>query len=154
MGNFLSNSNDYLTVPYVDLQKYSGTWFELARNNNWFEKTNDYNITATYLINENGTIKVINRCMREGKVIINEGNARSIDETNSKLKVSFFLGIEGDYQIVYLDNNYSFAIVASPSSHNFWLLSRGKILTVEMRETLFNWLIMNGYDSIIYPKQF
>lgn len=148
MGNIFSE-NDYETVPYVDLVKYSGLWFEIARNENWFEQNDDTNVTAFYSLNPDGSIKIVNRCVRDGKIKETIGTARVTDATHSKLKVTFFFPFEADYQIVYLNEDYTYAIVASPSGY-FWLLGRQKIITEDMFIILKNWCISHGYNKIIY----
>lgn len=163
MGILYSNMLNYDTVNHVDLQKYSGQWFELIRNTNFFENQNDEDIKAEYeLIGDH--VKVINSCIRNEKTLLGDtykcmhvryGNAYPRDTSNSKLTI-YFEGVPfpGDYQIVFLDDNYNFAIVASPLTKNFWVLSRIKVLPPNILEELHKWLDDHEYNSsdIIFTK--
>jgi len=110
------------TVKKVDLQRYTGTWYEIARIPNRFQSQCVKNVTATYSLREDGKIDVVNRCVEEdGSVDEAEGLAQVVDKDSfSKLEVSFvsFLGIRpfwGDYWILGLDTNYKYAVVGDPS---------------------------------------
>ena len=138
------------TVPKVDLQKYLGTWYEIARAPNPFEK-NCVGVTATYSLMDNGRIRVINACRKktlDGKQKIAKGKAWVVDkETNSKLKVQFFWPFSGDYWIMELGKNYEYAVVGEPKYRYLWVLCR----TPRMDEVLFNAILervrAQGYDT-------
>lgn len=107
----------YLLLSHnVDIQKYKGTWYEVARFEHFFEK-GCKNVTATYELKGDGDIKVINHSTNiddnEAKAAF--GIAYPTDKTNSKLKVSFFRPFYGDYYIIDLADDYSYALVGSPS---------------------------------------
>ena len=117
-------SNNYpplKTVKKVDINRYLGNWYEIARKPNLFEK-NCKNVKATYSkkINNNkekNIIKVINKCT---KISTNKtsqvlGEAYNIDKNNSKLKVSFFWPFWGNYYILILDKNYKYVVIGEPS---------------------------------------
>jgi apolipoprotein D and lipocalin family protein len=134
-------------VPSIDLQRYCGVWYEIARLPNWFQKDCRGHVTATYTLLEDGEIKVVNRCRdEEGKMKEAEGRARraSDDEPNSKLKVRFapaFLSflpfVWGDYWIIDLASDYSFAVVGEPNRKYLWVLARTpKLDDVTMQEIL------------------
>ena len=80
------------TVSHVDLSRYGGRWFEIARYPNRFERKCDRDVTAEYSIKDNGKIRVVNTCTaRTGKTEQSEGTAKVVDaSTNAKLKVTFF----------------------------------------------------------------
>jgi apolipoprotein D and lipocalin family protein len=80
------------SVPKVDLSRYTGRWYEIARYPNRFERKCDRNVTATYTLRSGGKINVVNTCMtREGKLTESSGWAKVVDQkTGSKLKVTFF----------------------------------------------------------------
>lgn len=116
----------------VDLQRYAGTWHEIARLPHWFQR-GCYNSTAHYSLNEDGTVKVVNRCQREDGDSQAEGTARVVDEsTNAKLKVRFdnwfsrlFPTIaEGNYWIIHLSGDYQVAMIGEPERKYFWMLAR------------------------------
>ena len=141
------------TVSKVDLKKYSGLWYEIAKIPNSFQDQCAYGTTAEYKINEDGEIEVINKCYdEEGKLDVAEGVAQVVDEkTNAKLEVSFisFLGIRpfwGDYWIIGLDNNYKWAVVGTPNRKYGWILSRTPALPDETMNTIFEILKKNGYN--------
>ena len=141
------------TVNYVDLNRYTGVWYEIAKIPNRFQKQCARNTTATYSLNEDGTIKVINRCIQEeGSEDKVAGKARIVDKkSKAKLEVSFvsifgFHLFWGDYWIIGLDENYQFAIVGSPSRNYGWILCRNKSMPVEMFEEAKQILIKQGYN--------
>ncbi|AXY56654.1 hypothetical protein CDG60_08790 [Acinetobacter chinensis] len=128
-----ANERSTPTVNTVDLNKYLGTWHEIARKPLYFQKKCDYNVTATYTLNENKTVKVDNRCFSaDGKLQQSIGEAKVKNPpSNSKLKVSFlpkairWLPVgQGDYWILKLDDDYQTALVGTPNKKYLWLLSR------------------------------
>ncbi len=124
-------------VPHVDLKKYLGKWFEIARLPARFEEGCS-DITATYSLKKNGSISVLNECKRNGKVKVAKGTAKVVDEsTGAKLKVTFFWPFYGDYWIINLGNNYDYAVVGTPNRKYLWILSR----TLQMDDKLFSQLI-------------
>lgn len=145
------------TVQKVDLKKYIGTWYEIAKIPNRFQKNCTGNTTATYSLNEDGTIKVVNKCKEEdGGFDEADGKAKVVDKkTNAKLEVSFvsFLGIRpfwGDYWIIILDAAYNWAIIGTPDRKYGWILSRTKTLDENTRATIDDIIRKQGYN----PKDF
>ena len=141
------------TVSYVDIQKYSGLWYEIAKMPNSFQDQCAYGTTAEYVIEEDGDIAVINRCYEEdGNLDVAEGVARIVDTmTNAKLEVSFvsFLGIRpfwGDYWIIGRDEDYTYAVVGHPERTYGWILSRTPSLPSETLQEIFELLRQQGYD--------
>ena len=141
-------------VEKVELEKYLGTWYEIAKIPNSFQSSCAKNTTATYSMNQNGMIKVINRCIEEdGEIDEAEGIARITDTlTNAKLEVSFvsFLGWRpfwGAYWIIGLDENYQWAIVGHPEREYGWILSRTKSVSSETKLKIFSILKEQGYDT-------
>jgi apolipoprotein D and lipocalin family protein len=110
----------------IDLARYSGRWYELARYEQGFQKGCD-GVTADYTIREDGKIDVLNRCRKpDGKISDAKGKAKIVDaDTNAKLKVSFFGPFYGDYWVLDRAEDYSWAIVGEPSGRYLWILSRG-----------------------------
>jgi apolipoprotein D and lipocalin family protein len=141
------------TVSYVDIQRYSGLWYEIAKIPNSFQDQCAYGTTAEYVIDEDGDITVTNKCYEEdGNLDIADGIAKIVDkETNAKLEVSFvsFLGIRpfwGDYWIIGLDQDYRYAVVGHPERRYGWILSRTSSLTNETLQEVFDLLKEQGYD--------
>jgi apolipoprotein D and lipocalin family protein len=121
-------------VPSVDLPRYAGLWYEVARLPNRFEEKCASDVTAEYTLKGAGRLKVVNRCRREdGRMTEAVGDARPADEEgpNSRLEVRFapsFLSflpfVWGDYQIIELAPDYTYAVVGAPDRKYLWLLSR------------------------------
>lgn len=144
-----TSKNPYLkTVEKVDIQKYKGTWYEIARFEHFFEK-GCKNVTATYELKNNEKIKVINRCTNidngEKKEAI--GEAYAVNSTNSKLKVSFFKPFYGDYWIIELDEDYNYALVGSPNREYLWILSRSKTISEELKNSILEKLLVHQFDK-------
>jgi len=136
------------TVKQVDIQKYKGTWYEIARFEHYFEK-GCRNVTATYDLKDNGDIKVTNECtmIEDNAKKEASGVAYPVDETNSKLKVSFFRPFYGDYYIIDLANDYSYALVGSPNRELLWILSRTKTISSQTKNKLLEKLPALGFDK-------
>lgn len=121
------------TVPKVDLKRYAGKWFEIARYPNKFQEKCVGNTTATYTIKSAGRLEVVNECLKKDGVMDKaKGDAKIIDKTtNAKLEVrfapsflSFIPAVWGDYWIIDLDDNYDYAAVGDPKRKYLWILSR------------------------------
>lgn len=121
-----AGTSDLTTVPQVDLGRYLGKWYEIARYPNRFQKHCVGDTTATYSLREDGKINVLNTCRKpDGSVDDAKGTARVIDkQTNAKLKVTFFWPFTGDYWIIGLDPDYRWAVVGEPSRKYLWILAR------------------------------
>ena len=137
------------TVPFVDLARYSGTWYEIARYPAWFEKGCTC-VTATYTPLPGGKIGVLNKCRDkspEGREKKAKGRAKVSDgATNSKLKVTFFWPFYADYWIIDLDPNYEYAVVGEPGRKYLWILSRTPRMDPAVREGITKRLVEQGYD--------
>ena len=141
------------TVENVDLKKYAGLWYEIARIPNSFQKQCVKGTTAEYTLKESGEISVVNSCIdKDGEVDNADGIARIVDKnSNAKLEVSFvsFLGWRpfwGDYWIIGLDENYNWAVVGTPNRKYGWILSRTPALPDETMKIIFSVLRKNGYN--------
>jgi apolipoprotein D and lipocalin family protein len=149
-----SQSASPKTVEIVDLKKYIGLWYEIAKIPNRFQKACVKGTTAEYKINADGTIEVLNSCIEEdGQRETAEGLAKVVDKrTNAKLEVSFFsiLGIRpfwGDYWIIGLGKNYEYAVIGHPERKYGWILSRTPQMAKEKLDEAYNILNKNGYDT-------
>ena len=138
---------DVPTTKYVDINKYMGSWYEIARFEHFFEK-GCKNVTATYSLNEDQTIKVLNQCtmIQDNKPKVATGVAYSTNESNTKLKVSFFRPFYGDYWVFELDQSYQYALVGSPSGEYLWILSRDKNISEDIKSHLLQKVISLGFD--------
>ena len=152
-----AQQNPLKTVKYVDIKKYAGLLYEVAKIPNSFQDHCVKGTTAKYILKEDGEIAVINSCIDEnGEVDEADGLARVVDKkTNAELEVSFFSifgwrPIWGDYWIIGLDENYQWAIVGTPSRKYGWVLSRTPKLDEVTMDTIFGVIKDQGYD----PKKF
>jgi apolipoprotein D and lipocalin family protein len=121
------------TIPSLDVQRYLGTWYEIAKYPNWFQKKCVSNTKAVYSARSDGTLKVLNSCKTaEGEISEAEGTARQIGAKDSpKLEVrfapawlSFIPLVWGDYWVIDLDPQYQVAVVSDPRREYLWILSR------------------------------
>ena len=114
-------------VPYVDLNRYTGTWYEIARYPNSFQE-GCVGSKATYTLRDDGKISVLNECYDkafDGRIKSAKGKAWVVDKvTNARLRVSFFWPFSGDYWIVDLGKNYEYAVIGHPKRKYLWILSR------------------------------
>ena len=147
---------DKSVVKEFDLEKYLGTWYEIARFDHRFER-GLVGVTANYSMRDDGKIKVINNGYKEslsGKFSEAIGKAKIPDPKNepAKLKVSFFWFFYGDYYIMELDKNYQWAIIGSSSDNYLWILCRtpqmDKIIYLECLDNLTK----RGYDVSMLIK--
>ncbi len=120
-------------VAKVDLQRYSGKWFEIAKYPNKFQKQCVGNVTATYTLKPNNKLEVLNQCLKkDGTMESAKAEGKIADKkTNSKLKVRFAPGftsflpfVWANYWIIDLDPEYKWVVVAEPKRDYFWILSR------------------------------
>jgi apolipoprotein D and lipocalin family protein len=154
----LSAQKNISVVPTVDLKKYAGKWYEIARKPFSFE-TKLKCITATYTLMEDGRIKVENAGVyisKPGKTSTARGKAFIPDKNSpAKLKVQFFWPFKGDYWILYLDEDYRYVLVGEPSLKYLWILAREKKLEQQVLQMLLNKAAGAGYDltNLIMPIQ-
>ncbi|MFV3410607.1 lipocalin family protein [Bdellovibrio bacteriovorus] len=143
------------TVPFVDLNKYLGKWFEVASIPMVFQKQCIGNTTAEYASAEDGLIAVVNSCdTQSGERSVAEGRAKVLDkESNSRLKVTFVkiidwvFGFGGDYWVLDLASDYSYAVVGDPTLQYAWILSRDPFLARETWVSAELKLRSLGYDT-------
>ena len=137
------------TVAKVDMSRYLGRWYEIAKYPNWFERKCERDVTAMYAARADGKISVVNRCTtHDGKVTESNGWAKVVDEkTNAKLKVTFFWPFFGDYWIVELGAHYEYAVVGEPSRKYLWILSRTAKMDDAVYAGIASRLAAKGYDA-------
>jgi apolipoprotein D and lipocalin family protein len=137
-------------VPYVKLEQYTGTWYEIARYPHRFQE-GCVASKAVYEIAPDGKIEVYNECRQgsmEGPVKSVRGKAKVVDPvTNAKLKVTFFWPFYGDYWIIDLGENYEYAVVGHPSRKYLWVLSRTPEMEEGVYQTILERLEKQGYDA-------
>jgi apolipoprotein D and lipocalin family protein len=135
-----------LTVPEVDLQRYAGIWYEVARLPNRFQDQCIGDVTATYAPRADGQVDVTNRCRTaagDDTWAVAEGRARPVDDTGARLKVSFLPSWIrwlpfgwSDYWVLELDPEYRHALVGEPSRRYLWVLSRSPGMPAEQLQDI------------------
>lgn len=137
------------TVPNVDLNKYVGKWFEIASFPQRFQK-NCHCTTAEYTATDKGYVIVENTCNKgsiDGKQSYIKGKAFVVENTgNAKLKVQFFWPFKGDYWIIDLADDYSYAVVSNPSKKYLWILSRTSKMDAAVYQQIIARLKEKGFD--------
>jgi lipocalin len=141
-------------VPKVDLQRYQGTWYEIARLPNSFEEGLKC-ITATYALLPDGDIKVTNRgiSIKDNSVDVANGKAWIPNPAEpGKLKVRFFWPFAGDYWIITLDENYNYVLIGTPSRKYCWILARDKSIGDDLYSSLTRIASEKGFDTTAFIK--
>ncbi len=134
------------TVDRVDINNYLGTWYEIARYEHFFQEGCS-DVNATYSLREDNKINVLNQCIKDNKLAQAKGVAYAVDDSYSKLKVSFFRPFYGNYWILMLGDKYDYALIGEPSREYLWILSRTPAMDQKLKETILNKLPEFGYTS-------
>lgn len=148
----LFEGTDHSTVASLDLNRFMGLWYEIARYNHRFER-GLVEVTATYKLRSDGKISVENRgCKRNSPYDICKtanGHAKLPDPSEpGKLKVAFFLNFYSDYYVMELDKvNYNYALIGSSTDKYLWILSRTPQLPEEIKKKLITAAERRGYDT-------
>lgn len=129
----------------IDLRKFSGKWFEVARLDTDFQP-NMINVTAEYILNNNGTITVINSGFIDGQLKQIIGNAITTEE-DDLLKVSFYPGVYSDYKILAIDKNYQYALIAGEDKKFLWILSRTPYINKDVYSKFIDIANKNEFDT-------
>ncbi|MDN3694379.1 lipocalin family protein [Chryseobacterium tructae] len=145
-----------VAVQNFDVKKYLGRWYEIARFDYRFEKNMD-NVTAEYSENPDGTVHVKNKGYDYTKKLWQEsiGEAKFVkDKTEARLKVSFFKPIWAGYNVIDIDEDYQYALVAGSSLKYLWILSRTTSLPESIRQRFIEKAQKIGYntDKLIWVK--
>ena len=156
------SSGDLKVVPELDLNRYAGLWYEIARLPNRFQKMCVSDVTATYELLDDGKVSVTNACLdSKGATERAEGIARvaNSEGPTSKLEVRFapsFLSflpfVWGDYWVIDLDPDYRYAVVGNPDRSYLWILSRTPELDSSVFEQILGKIDAQGYDTSLLVK--
>ena len=143
-------------IDNLDIKRYAGTWYEIDRLPNWFERNCGCNITATYSLNKDGTINVANQCdKKDGKAEIANGAGKFKDQKsrNGHLKVTFAPSwlrlvplVWADYCILYLDDDYRFALIGEPGRKYLWILARERKIEHSQFDKMLKIARDQGFD--------
>lgn len=129
----------------VDLGRYLGRWYEVARYDHSFEKGLT-NATAEYTLREDGKVSVVNSGWKNGKVKTSTGKAKLTDNS-ALLRVSFFGPFYSDYRILMLSPDYRFALIGSSSPKYLWILSRTPVMSETDLSAVLKEAVHRGYDT-------
>lgn len=143
------------TIEALDVPRYMGTWYEIAKYPNWFQKKCLADTRAAYQLQAGGTVKVTNRCRQEnGEFNEAVGEARQTGAaTSPRLQVRFAPAwlsllpfVWGDYWVVDLDAQYQLVAVSEPKREYLWVLSRTPAVSAGAYEALLGRLKAQGFD--------
>ena len=148
-ANYRDRSVSMAVQAGLDLKKYLGKWYEIARFPNRFER-GCVGVTAEYSMRADGDVRVLNTCRKgtlNGKVEVADGSARV--EAPGRLLVNFVPWLpfaRGDYWVLYVASDYSLAVVGSPKGTTGWILARTPRISAKERAKAEGVLSKNGYD--------
>jgi len=148
-GCFTTPPDGAKVVSPFDVQRYAGKWYEIARLDHRFERGLS-DVNATYSLNADGSVAVINRGYDTAKGEWNEAVGRALftgDANTASLKVSFFGPFYGGYHVIALDPGYRWAMVIGPNTGYLWILSRDRQLPEGVRERLVAQAAAIGVDT-------
>ena len=139
-------------VPRVDLDRYAGRWYEIASFPQSFQR-GCTDSRADYRLRDDGTVEVLNSCLRDGRVDTAKGKAWVVDKaTGAKLKVSFFWPFRGDYWVIELGEGYEYAVVSAPSRKYLWILSRTPTMEKQRYQEIVGRLKDKGFDVALLKR--
>ena len=136
---------DNTPVKSFDLQRFLGSWYEVARYDHWFERGMQQT-KAAYKLRTDGRIEVLNTGIKNGKPKESKGKAKTT-ATTGLLRVSFFGPFYSDYRILLVDKDYQYALIGSSSDSYLWILSRKPQLTNKVRQLILKEAQRRGYDT-------
>ncbi|CAL5012703.1 unnamed protein product [Urochloa decumbens] len=142
-------------VRNLDLERYAGRWYEIACFPSRFQPQTGTNTRATYTLNPDGTVKVLNETWTDGRRGHIEGTAWRADpgSDEAKLKVRFYvppflpiIPVTGDYWVLHIDEDYQYALIGQPSRKYLWILCRQPHMDEEVYGALVERAMEEGYD--------
>ena len=148
-----STKVDNSTVKSVDLNRYLGSWYEIAKYDHYFERDLDYAM-ARYTLRDDGKIDVLNTGIKDGRAKDAKGIAKTTD-VPGLLRVSFFGPFFSDYRIMMLDEDYQYVLVGGSTDKYLWILARTPQLDDATRSLILAEADQRGYDTskLIWVKQ-
>lgn len=136
---------DNSVVDSLDVNRYLGEWYEIARYDHRFERGME-NTRAIYSMRDDGMIDVINTGVKDGERKESKGKAKLTD-TPALLRVSFFGPFYSDYRVMMLDADYQYALIGSGSDDYLWILSRKPSLSDTVKQQVIKEAQRRGYDT-------
>lgn len=149
---FMPSGIDNKTVA-IDLNRFLGKWYEIARFDHSFERGMQ-KVTAEYSLMPDGKIKVINSGYKNGKFKESVGKAKTTD-TSGLLRVSFFMNFYSDYRVLMIDKDYQYVLIGGNSPKYLWIMSRTPQLSAEVLQDIIDVAEDKGYDTedLIFVEQ-
>jgi apolipoprotein D and lipocalin family protein len=154
-GAVAQSSAALITIPALDAPRYMGTWYEIAKYPNWFQKKCIAETSAQYTLQADGSVQVVNRCRKDtGEIDEAIGEARQIGVASSpKLQVRFAPSwlsllpfVWGNYWVIDLDDGYQLVAVSEPKREYLWVLSRTPTVSAKSYGALLVRLKAQGFD--------
>lgn len=159
----MGRPSEVTSVSSLDLDRYLGLWYEIGRLPLRWEHPESSDITATYTSQDDGSVRVDNRCIdQNGKPSQAIGRATPVDGHPGRLQVSFLPELlrwipftKGDYWVLKIDDAYSIVLVGTPNRKNLWLLAREPVIDPATQEAYLAEATRQGFalDEWIVPKQ-
>jgi apolipoprotein D and lipocalin family protein len=153
-----ANETPLSVVPHVDLTRYAGQWYEIARLPNHIEKECAANVIAHYTVESDEEMRITSTCRKpSGETKETKGTARVNDKNgpNSKLKVTMFWPFSDHYWILKVDPEYKWTMIGSPNHNYLWVLSRQPVMDQNIYRQLLSQAKEMGFDTtqMILTKQ-
>lgn len=144
-------------INNFNVQRYLGTWYEIARFDHRFERGLE-RVTATYSLRDDGGLRVINRGYNPDRGMWQQSVGKAYftgDPGRAALKVSFFGPFYGGYNIIALDKEYQHALVCGPDRDYLWILSRTPTISKEMKQQMLDTATRQGFavEKLIWVDQ-
>lgn len=159
----MSTHADVTAVDDLDLERYLGLWYEIARLPMRFEDDDASNVTAGYSLNQDGSVQVDNRCFdAAGAPVQALGRATVAGDSPAQLKVTFLPELlrwipftSGDYWVLKIDEDYQHSLVGTPDRKNLWLLARTPKIAADTTQEYLAEAARQGFDlqDLIRPHQ-
>ena len=155
--NFMSCTTattvDNSTVKSLDLNRFMGRWYEIARFDHKFERDLQQ-VTTIYAIQTNGKVKIINQGIKNDKWKSIEGKGK-LTTTPGLLRISFWGPFYSDYRVMMLDPDYTYALIGGSNDKYLWILSRSPRMRQEVRDQILREAQRRGYNTnnLIWVKQ-
>lgn len=154
-GGSVANAQPLTPITSVDLPRYMGVWYEVAKFPNWFQRKCASHTQAEYRLLQNGKVEVTNRCRKsDGELMQVTGEARQVGGvTSAQLQVRFAPSwlsalpfVWGDYWIIDLDPGYQWVAISEPEKEYLWILSRQPHISPDVYQALLQRLSERGLD--------
>ncbi len=148
----MAQKADNTPVGVFNLNRYLGNWYEIARMDHSFERGMSH-AQANYTLLGDGSILVVNSGIKNGKVKVSRGKAKTTDKVGL-LRVSFFGPFYSDYRVLMVDSDYQYALVGSKKDNYLWILSRTPVLPDDVQSAILREAGNRGYrtDGLIWVE--